>query len=80
MCVPCVRIKNTNNNNVLKGKAPLTPAQKVKLRRHKHNLGKLSTKNTSIKARKKILQRGGFVGALITPILSVFGSPFNGIR
>ena len=35
----------------------------VKLRRHKHNLRKLSTKKTSIKARKKILQRGGFLGA-----------------
>ena len=45
-------------HNVLKGNVPLTPAQKVKLRRHKYNLRKLSTKMTSIKARKKILQRG----------------------
>ena len=28
----------------------------------------------SIKAKKKSLQRGGFLGALITPILSVLGS------
>ena len=65
-------------HNVLKGNVPLTPAQKVKLRRHKHDLHKRSTKKTSIKARKKILQRGGFLGALITPILSVLGSLFNG--
>ena len=67
-------------HNVLKGNVPLTPAQKVKLRRKKHNLRKLSIKKTSIKARKKILQRGGFLGALITPILSVLGNLFNGAR
>ena len=66
--------------NVLKGNVPLTPAQKVKLRRYKHNLRKLSTKKTSIKAEKKILQRGGFSGALITLILSVLGNLFNGAR
>ena len=65
-------------HNVLKGNVPLTPAEKVKLSRHKHNLRKRTTKKTSIKARKKILQRGGFLGALITPILSVLGSLFNG--
>ena len=41
---------------------------------------KLSLKKTSIKQRKKILQRGGFFGALITPILSVLGILFNGTR
>ena len=65
-------------HNALKGNVLLTSAQKVKLRRHKHNLRNLSTKKTSIKARKKILQRGGFLGALITPILSVLGNLFNG--
>ena len=67
-------------HNVLKGNVPLTPAQKVKLRHHKHNLRKLSTKKTSIKARMKILQLGGFRGALITPIRSVLGSLFNEAR
>ena len=67
-------------HNALKGNVPLTPAQKVKLRRHQHNLRKLWNKKTSIKARKKILQRGEFLGALITPILSVLGSLFNGAR
>ena len=61
-------------HNVLKGNVPLTSAQNIKLSRHKHNLRKLSTKKTSIKARKKILQRGAFIGDLITPILSVLGS------
>ena len=47
--------------NVLKGNVPLNTAQKVKLSRHKHNLRKLLTKKASIKASKKILQRGGFL-------------------
>ena len=64
--------------NLLEANVPLTPAQKVNLRRYKHNLRKFSTKKTSIKVRKKILQRGEFLGALITPILSVRGSLFNG--
>ena len=67
-------------HNILKGNVHLTLTQKVKLRRHKHNLRKLSLKKTSIKQRKKILQRGGFLGALITPILSVLGNLFNGTR
>ena len=67
-------------HNVLKGNVPLTPAQKVKLRRQKHNLRKLSTKKTPIKARKKILRRGGFLDALITHILSVLGCLLNGAR
>ena len=67
-------------HNVLKGNVPLTPAQRAKLSRHKHILRKLSTKKMSVKARKKILHRGGFLGALITPILIVLGSLFNGAR
>ena len=66
--------------NVLKGNVRLTTAQKVKLRRHKNNLRKLSTKKTFVKAKKKILQRGGFLVALVSPILSVLGIPFNGAR
>ena len=67
-------------HNILKGNVPLTWTQKVKLHRHQHNLRKLSLKKTSIKQRKKILQRGGFLGALITPILSELGSLFTGTR
>ena len=53
-------------HNVLQGIVARTADQKVN-----HNLRRLSTKKTSIIARKKILQRDGFLGALITPILSV---------
>ena len=47
-------------HNVLKGNDPLTPAQKVKLRRHKHSLRKISTKKTSVKARKRFYNEADF--------------------
>jgi hypothetical protein len=35
-------------------------------------------KKTSLKKKRKILQKGGFLGALIPPILSVLGGLFAG--
>ena len=36
-------------HNIFKGNVPLALTQKAKLRPHKHNLGKLSLKKTSVK-------------------------------
>ena len=47
-------------HNVLKGNVPQTPAEKVKLRRHKHNLRKLSTKKTSIKRERIFYNKEDF--------------------
>src|SRR5260221_5342422 len=59
--------------NILKGNVPLTSGQKKKLCRHKHSLRLLSNKKVAIKSKKKLLQTGGFLGALLTPILSLLG-------
>jgi hypothetical protein len=67
-------------HNVLKGNVPLTPAQKQKLSRHKKNLRQLALKKTAVTKKKKILQSGGFLGALLTPILSLLGGLLNGGR
>jgi hypothetical protein len=64
--------------NVLKGTVPLTSAQLRKLRRQKNNLRLLAVKKTSVKKKKKILQKGGFIGAIIPPILSILGGLFGG--
>ena len=64
--------------NVLKGNVPLTAVQKQSLSRHRNNLRKLVLKTTTQKHKKKILQTGGFLGALVTPILSLLGGLFNG--
>lgn len=58
-------------HNVLKGNVRVTPAQKKRLSRHKRNLRALVQRKTSLKKRKQILQEGGFIGALLGPVLSV---------
>lgn len=59
--------------NILKGNVKLTPTQRKQLSRHKQSLRALARKGTSIKKRKQILQKGGFIGALLKPVLSVLG-------
>lgn len=69
------------SKNILKGNVPLTTAQLRKLRREKHNLRQLAVKKTSLKKKRKILQKGGFLGALLIPALSaISGLLFNGAR
>lgn len=60
--------------NVLKGTVPLEKAQKTRLGRFKHKLRKLASKKTRVKIKKRIVQTGGFIGALLTPVLSFLAS------
>jgi hypothetical protein len=64
--------------NVIKGNVPMNDRQLKSLRREKKNLRQLSLKKTSLKKKRKILQKGGFLGALIPPILSVLGGLIAG--
>jgi hypothetical protein len=64
--------------NVLKGTVPLSAVQLRKLRRQKNNLRLLAVKRTSVKKRKKILQKGGFIGAILPPILGIIGGLLGG--
>lgn len=59
--------------NILKGGVRLTPHQKEKLRPHKQGLRVLAAKTTSLKRRKNILQKGGFLGAVLGPVLGMLG-------
>lgn len=64
--------------NILKGKVPLTPQQKKKLRRYKAKLRKISKTSTSQKDRLKIEQKGGFLPALLAPVVgAILGSIFR---
>ena len=63
--------------NILKSTVKLTPGQKNKLSRHKQSLRKLVLKKTSLKTKKRIIQKGGFLGALLGPIVSILGSLFK---
>ena len=60
--------------NILKGNIKLTTTQKKKLARYKNILRILAVKRTSLKKRKTILQSGGLIGALLSPVLGVLGA------
>lgn len=64
--------------NILKGHVHLSPAQKRQLCRYKQSLRSLAKKGTSVKRRKQILQKGGFLGALLKPVLGVIGGLLGG--
>lgn len=67
--------------NILKGNVKLSRAQLQKLRREKNNLRRLSLKKTPLSQKRKIVQKGGFIGGLLAPVLSllapVVGSLFG---
>lgn len=54
--------------NILKGRVRLSPPQKTKLLRHKKDLRALVKKTGSSSSKKRILQKGGFLPALLDPI------------
>jgi len=64
-------------SNLLGGAVPLTKVQKKRLEKQKKALRLLSSKKTSLKKKRKIIQKGGFLGAILEPIVSVLGSLFN---
>lgn len=62
-------------NNFLKGNIPFSEAEVRKLKRYQKQIRFLANKdNNDIEGKRKILvQYGGFLPALLTPILSVAG-------
>ncbi|KAK7482154.1 hypothetical protein BaRGS_00026619 [Batillaria attramentaria] len=59
--------------NALKGNVPLSPTQKKKLGKYKSVLRALAKKGTPLQKKKALLQKGGFLGALLGPVLGVLG-------
>lgn len=62
-------------HNVLLGKLPLTAKQLTRLKKHKKCVRLLANKTTSNQTRVKIAQKGGFIGALIAPLLAGLVGP-----
>ncbi len=54
--------------NILKGNVPLSRVQKKKLHTHRNKLRSLIKKSVPVAKKKKILQKGGFLPALLLPI------------
>ena len=55
---------------------PLSDRPQSELRRKKKDLIALSLNKTSLGQKRRILQKGGFLTALLPPILAVLGSLF----
>lgn len=64
--------------NLLHGKVPLNKHQKTDLSRRKKSLRELVKRKVSLAKKKKIIQSGGFLGALLGPIVSILGGLFGG--
>ena len=60
--------------NVIKGNVPLSPKQFHRLCRQKNDIRALALKRTSAKKKRRILQEGGFLSALLPPVFGVLGS------
>lgn len=65
--------------NVIKGNIKLTPAQLRKLRRQRKSLRALVARKTSLKKKRKIIQKGGFIGGILGPVLSVLAPAIGGL-
>jgi hypothetical protein len=59
--------------NLLKGNVPIKSSQLKSLARYKQSLRKLAVKKTSLAKRRQLLQKAGFVGLLIKPLLRGLG-------
>ena len=57
--------------NIIRGNVKLTPNQFRRLKRYRTELERLIKPKTSQKAKKEILQNGGFLGALLRPLIGL---------
>ena len=61
--------------HILQGNVPLGVIQKRKLKKYKKELKLLRKKSSKEKDKKKALQKGGFLPALLAPILTSVVAP-----
>ena len=66
--------------NVVNGNIKLSSKQKKRLKRHCMPVRLLASKKVSLKKKKNLLvQKGGFLPALLAPILGIAGSLISGL-
>ena len=62
---------------IINGEVTLTPRQLSTVVRHRPNFERLVKPSTSVSTKRRIVQEGGFVGALLGPLLKI-GLPLIG--
>jgi hypothetical protein len=65
--------------NVLNTKLPIKASHLKKLSRFKHTLRTLASKRTSLINRRRLLQKGGFLPALLTSAIPAIASLISGL-
>ena len=65
--------------NVLNGNLHIKPCHLKKLSRHKQTLRQLALKKTSLKVRKRLLQKRGFLGLLLPALAPLVGGLLENI-
>ena len=69
--IDCVRM-------LLKGGVAVSAGQLRGLEAKRRDISELLRRGGSLESKKRILQRGGFLGALLGPLISGFASLFGG--
>ena len=66
-------------HNVLIGSVSISKSQLTSLRKYKNDIKALVSKQTSIAKKRVIVQKGGFIGLLLKPVLGLLGSLIPGL-
>lgn len=67
------------SKNVLKGNTGLNRSHIGRLQRYKTYIRELAKKSKSHKVKRRILQKGGFIGALLKPLMGVIVPLMSGL-
>ena len=65
--------------NILHGHAPISQKYKNQLSRRKKCLRKLADRKISLKHKRKVIQNGGFLGALLSAVIPTVASLIGGL-
>lgn len=66
-------------HNILRNNVPMSSSQFKKLKRHRKHLRLLANKKVSTARKKKILQKGGFLGGLLSVAIPAIASVISGL-
>jgi hypothetical protein len=58
---------------IINGGSGANPAQLRELQRHSANVSRLLDRRSSLPEKRRVLQKGGFLGALLAPLLGTLG-------
>lgn len=61
--------------NMLRGNLKINSTQKTKLDKYKNNIRKIANKKATQKSKKELIQKGGFLGAILAPLIGSLITP-----